>query len=910
MKYVTRSFVLTSVLFLFITFSPRAVFAATAITSCGELQNIPSTGLTGDYVLANDIDCSGIANFSRIGNFSGTLDGQGHTISNLTVDPGFLSDRVALFSSTSGAVIRNLSITNAHIVGYTKVAVLVGEATNTIITNVSVSSGITMFGLGGAGNVGGIVGYADNTLIAYSYAAVPMNVGGSNVGGLVGTAANGSMILKSYSTAQVACTASGGGNVGGLVGVNDSSTIVDSYSSSYMQSGIFWVNSVGGLVGLNTGATALIDRSYSVNGFNINGSPQGLVGTQSNGASTTNSFWDTTVSGLGSSAGGTGKNTSQMQTQGTFVSGWDFSTVWVIGGYPTLRAADVSAPALPSGVTATATGSNVHLSWTNPTDSDFSSVFIQRDTGVSPSTVLAGTRVLSASTSTTYDDVALSDAVYYYSVIAVDSNGNYSMPARISVRVDTTPPSVPTNISATLNAGVVSIGWTNPVDADFASSTIRRSSITYPTTPSDGSGIATGVVGVSYQDTPPADGTYYYSVFALDGTGNASAGGHASIVVDTVLPVLSIVTEVSNYTNDTTPTIVFNSTKAGTITYSGGCASATTTAVVGSNTITFNTLAEGVYSNCTLRVTDSVGNVSLAMPVSQFVVDTTAPVLTSGREVEQNVFAVNAYYTFTTTEEGIYALAGCTGTVDAVGHVVYFRTLLPGTYSCTLVETDFAGNVSNTLTLQTFTIRPAPAGAVVRTVLVSPLSGTLGFAINSVRDISTTEREVSLQLNADPKTVQGYAVSHEPSFVGLGIIPYNPTPTITIPRNTGPATLYLKYYSTTGNATPTFSQTVSVDGVVTQASLDTKISKSAPKLSRTLRSASQGEDVRWLQVFLNTQGYVVAKTGDGSLGKETTYFGPRLTKAVIAYQKAKGIVPSNGVVGPLTRQAIVLDTKQ
>lgn len=884
--------------------------AATSISTCAALQNISSTGLNGDYVLTSDIDCSGIANFSRIGTFTGTLDGQGHTVSNLTVDPGFLSDRVALFSTTDGAVIRNLSITNAHIVGYTKVAVLVGEATNTVITNVAVSSGITMFGLGSGGNVGGLVGSANNTRISYSSAAVPINAGGSHVGGLVGTAANGTIISKSYSTAQVTCTASGGGNVGGLVGLNDSSTIVDSYSQSYMQSGIFWVSSVGGLVGTNNGNTALIDRSYAANGFNINGSPQGLVGSQTNDAATTNSFWDTTVSGLGSSAGGTGKSTAEMQTQNTFVSGWDFSNVWVIGGYPTLRAGDVTAPTTPTNLAAVATGSNVHLSWTNPADLDFVSVYVRRGSTSSPSVVLAGTGVLSASVLNLHDDNGLADGTYYYSVIALDTNGNYSLPARVTVLVDTTPPAAPTALTAPVVGSIVTLDWTNPGAPDFASITITRGTVGYPATINEGTAIIAGLVGTSYPNTVPADGTYYYSIFARDNTGNYSTPGQVTAIVDTLDPVLAVATPIASYTNDVTPNYTFTSTEAGDITYDGSCASATTTSSVGSNTITLNTLAVGTYSDCTITVTDSFENESDPLSIATFTIDTTAPILTALAEVGQNVLAANAQYVFSTTETGTYTLSGCAGSVDGVSHVVNFTSLTPGAYSCTLSQTDLAGNTSNTLTIQSFTIRAAHGGVMIPIIDTEAATGTLGFTVGELSTSPTGTLQVKLLFNADPKTVRGYAVSLDPSFKEAGIIPYTPTTVIDIPNASGTYTIYVKYYSTTGRPSVTFNQTIThaSEAKMTTSTVAPTPSKTL-RLTRNLKRQMTGADVQWLQNFFNTHGYVVATSGYGSLGNETTYFGPRLAATVVKYQKAKGITPASGIVGTLTRAAIALDTK-
>lgn len=74
---------------------------------------------------------------------------------------------------------------------------------------------------------------------------------------------------------------------------------------------------------------------------------------------------------------------------------------------------------------------------------------------------------------------------------------------------------------------------------------------------------------------------------------------------DSPSPVLTQVTPIAASTTDTTPNYTFNSTKAGTITYGGDCSSATTAAVAGDNTITFNPLAAGTHSNCTIAVSGS-----------------------------------------------------------------------------------------------------------------------------------------------------------------------------------------------------------------------------------------------------------------------------------------------------------------
>jgi hypothetical protein len=53
---------------------------------------------------------------------------------------------------------------------------------------------------------------------------------------------------------------------------------------------------------------------------------------------------------------------------------------------------------------------------------------------------------------------------------------------------------------------------------------------------------------------------------------------------------------------------------------------------------------------------------------------------------------------------------------------------------------------------------------------------------------------------------------------------------------------------------------------------------------RTLHLGSRGEDVKQLQKFLNNHGYTVAKKGNGSPGREITYFGVGTRAALMRFQ--------------------------
>ncbi len=178
----------------------------------------------------------------------------------------------------------------------------------------------------------------------------------------------------------------------------------------------------------------------------------------------------------------------------------------------------------------------------------------------------------------------------------------------------------------------------------------------------------------------------------------ASLTPQSLVINDTIPPILAEVTAVPTPTNDNTPDYTFNSTEAGTITYAGDCNSTVTSATVGDNLITFNILADGTYSNCTITVTDAAGNPSIALPITSFTVDTIAPSITiinpdstpaqsktitasasegtlymrvdAGTTCD-NSLTFDPYSSFTFTHESDNGKTVCYKAVDAAGNSVY-----------------------------------------------------------------------------------------------------------------------------------------------------------------------------------------------------------------------------------------------
>ena len=163
----------------------------TGFTSITSLTQI--VDLSANYQITADIDASG---FSSLDEFTGTLDGKGHTIYNL---------QHPLFSSTNGAIIRNLNFEGVNITS--------GDSNGDAGVITSKAKGYTRIY-----NCGILPSYTnyntDGSVAGFSGSSI----GGSRyVGGLVGLLTDDSRVINCFSYANV----SGGSYAAGIVGYNN-----------------------------------------------------------------------------------------------------------------------------------------------------------------------------------------------------------------------------------------------------------------------------------------------------------------------------------------------------------------------------------------------------------------------------------------------------------------------------------------------------------------------------------------------------------------------------------------------------------------------------------------------------------------------------------------------------------------
>ena len=229
----------------YIVSSPAALQAwATAV------QSNPSLNCT----LADDITLpvvtDGGSNWTPIQGYAGTFDGNGKTITGLTINQSTMN--VGLFASiVEGGTVKNLTLDDVNITASSNVGAIAGENRGTI-ENCSVSGSVTISNTSDC--VGGIVGQNNGTFTGCTVEGSMKAKDADTAGGIAGWNNNGS-ITDCHSSATV----EGLSRVGGIAGKSNTSiTACSSTGDVTATKNSLDYSWAGGIVGEFTGRSLLI----------------------------------------------------------------------------------------------------------------------------------------------------------------------------------------------------------------------------------------------------------------------------------------------------------------------------------------------------------------------------------------------------------------------------------------------------------------------------------------------------------------------------------------------------------------------------------------------------------------------------------------------------------------------------
>ena len=209
-------------------------------------------------------DGSGLEQWMPIGKdydhrYTGTFDGDGHTISGLYVVS--TGDYAGLFGYVFGGTIENVGVVNSYIRGIRFVGGVCGYNMNGTIENSYNTGTVTVTGSNAhVGGVCGVNSFGGTIENSYNKGIVTATGSKAYIGGVCGFNNNGT-IGNSYNTGEVTVTEAGDhAYIGGVCGNNDG-TIRNSYNTGEVTVTVtIYFTYVGGVCGRNS---STIENSYN-----------------------------------------------------------------------------------------------------------------------------------------------------------------------------------------------------------------------------------------------------------------------------------------------------------------------------------------------------------------------------------------------------------------------------------------------------------------------------------------------------------------------------------------------------------------------------------------------------------------------------------------------------------------------
>ncbi|WP_139653460.1 putative Ig domain-containing protein [Raoultibacter phocaeensis] len=205
--------------------APQATIEIRNVTELKAIEDNPSA----DYVLMNDIDLTGeswkplcAVQYPTFRGFSGTLDGNGHTVSGLHVAD--FDEEAGLFSATYRATLKNLNIEGAFVNNFHEgygAALLVGYCDASRIENCRVS------GMAHGDWAAGIAATMFDSTVSNCYAQVTLSAV-TALGGIAGALDDNNTISYCYAETTNDSQPDQDPFAGALVGSGDGSPVYES----------------------------------------------------------------------------------------------------------------------------------------------------------------------------------------------------------------------------------------------------------------------------------------------------------------------------------------------------------------------------------------------------------------------------------------------------------------------------------------------------------------------------------------------------------------------------------------------------------------------------------------------------------------------------------------------------------
>jgi fibronectin type 3 domain-containing protein len=279
---------------------------------------------------------------------------------------------------------------------------------------------------------------------------------------------------------------------------------------------------------------------------------------------------------------------------------------------------DTTAPDLPTGLAVSSPAATPVLTWTAAADhggSNMKHYVVYRD-GAPVTTTAAITW--------TDTDALVPEGLHTFAVQAVDNALNASaVTAPVSSTIDRTPPSTPLNATAATPTPRPVLHWDAAIDAGAVPTGTDHYDV-YRASTRVGQ-----TTGLAFSDDALAlDGTYPYSVVAVDRAGNRAPATTALVVVFDKTPPPTPAHVVTRAMTPDAPSLTWNA--GGTDNLSGldhydvyrDGNRLTSTVQPGFTDLTLSVQGAHTYA---IRAVDGAGNVSAATPVETVVYDTTPP---------------------------------------------------------------------------------------------------------------------------------------------------------------------------------------------------------------------------------------------------------------------------------------------